>query len=203
MSKDQNELDIFEEQINEMVKEYMMKVLTSTPFLPDNLAEMQILLYARPARIQFAAIIWQDKFKQNEKHLLNEQSFYDLYKMIFTFLLHSGNNPAEYEDVKLITKATFNYYKYDKHSLNYYIYQEFSKRQGSFSMWLEFDFWKFWVENDITNEYYDAKKENIEEFYFKIILLCSTTMLDLNVDFKFIISNLLQKIAITYIKNVY
>jgi hypothetical protein len=201
ITKNQKELEMFQEQISEMIKDHMGLILTSTPLIMENKNEMQTLFYSKFARLKFAEILYQEKFKRNERHFLNEESFNDLYQMIFTALLHCQSFATQYEEVRLITKSSFFYYKQDKHMHNYFIFQEIAKKQGAFSTWMDEDFWRFYVDMEIVE--FENKFDNVDDFYFAVILSVASSMNDLKIEKKFIVPCLIDKIAKNYfIENV-
>lgn len=89
----------------------MKMILTSEAFKPSQVTSLQSLLGNRGARGYFAQCLFQEKFKQQKYQILSENSFSDLSRMIFIALLAAGDNPEQYEDIRLITKSMFFYYK--------------------------------------------------------------------------------------------
>jgi len=63
------------------------------------------------AKKYFTKILFQSKFSENKTHLLSEKGFSDLYSLI-VFILLECNEESNKEDVRLITKSLFFYYKY-------------------------------------------------------------------------------------------
>lgn len=116
-------------------------------------------------------------------------------------MLHTQNIATQFEEVRLITKSTFYYYKYDKHQQYYFIYQEISKRQGSFAVWLQVDFWKFWLDTEISNRNIQ-NFHTMDDFYFNTLLSLASTMTDLNIDRKFVERCVVEKISTDFL-NVY
>jgi hypothetical protein len=60
---DTGELELYRENIFEQIKEDMTNILTSSPLKPNYESEIKILFSFRPARIEFAQMVFQDKFK--------------------------------------------------------------------------------------------------------------------------------------------
>jgi hypothetical protein len=61
----------------------------------------------------FAKLLYQSKFKEYKDHCLTEESYLNLEKIIFKALLESKEDTLEtYDNVYLLTKSCFHYYKY-------------------------------------------------------------------------------------------
>ncbi len=58
------DLEVFQEQIIELIGEFLSHILTSTPIKGEFNSEMNILFSWRPARVEFANMIFQEKFKK-------------------------------------------------------------------------------------------------------------------------------------------
>jgi hypothetical protein len=86
-------------------------ILTSTPLGNERLLKVESLLSSLNVRSFFAKCVYQDKFDDNKYQILNDKGFDDLNYMIFHALLLSNNSPNQYEDIRLITKSCFFYYK--------------------------------------------------------------------------------------------
>lgn len=161
---------------------------------------MKTLFTWRQARIEFANMIYQEKFKKNDNHCLSEDSFNQLYKVMFTAILMSQKNQTDYEYVRLITKSTFHYYKYDEKTKSiYYIFQEITRRKGTFEIWRCENFWLDWFENEIE-ETHNSFTE-IEDFYFNNLLALSSKMNELKIDKDYIVICIIDNIAKKYIQD--
>jgi hypothetical protein len=55
---------VFQEQIVEIINDFLSLILTSTPIKGEYNNEMKILFSWRPARVEFAQMIYQEKFKK-------------------------------------------------------------------------------------------------------------------------------------------
>lgn len=100
-----------EEENMAKTNEYLRMILTSEPLTLTNKSNIQNLFSSKTVRNYFCTILYQDKFDENKLQVLNDQGFEDLFQMIFTLLLQSENNKSNFEDVRLVTKSTFFYYK--------------------------------------------------------------------------------------------
>ncbi len=69
-------------------------------------------------------------------------------------------------------------------------------KKGGFSVWLDFQFWQSWFENDICK--IPGKVSKIEDFYFSKLIALSVKMQKLNLDLKTIIY-CIEKIGGIYI----
>jgi hypothetical protein len=47
-----------------MIKDHMSLILTSTPIITENKIEMQTIFLSKNARVKFANILFQEKFKK-------------------------------------------------------------------------------------------------------------------------------------------
>lgn len=88
----------------------MGKLLTSTALGKENVKDLSHILKYKYARNKFVKILYQDKFTSNLKHCLDEKTFQELYEIIMNSLLYAQND-SNYEDIRLITKSLFCYYK--------------------------------------------------------------------------------------------
>lgn len=68
------------------------------------------------AKKYFTNILFQSKFLEYKNHLLSDKSFSDLYSLI-VFILLECNEESNKEDVILITKSLFFYYKYIQNNI--------------------------------------------------------------------------------------
>jgi hypothetical protein len=94
------------------INECLKMVLTSEPFKPMQINSLQSCLNSKQARAYFAKTLFQNKFKDNKHQVLSENSFNDLFKMVFTALLLCDDTQMQYADTILITKCCFYYYRY-------------------------------------------------------------------------------------------
>jgi hypothetical protein len=94
-----------------IIEEYVIMILTCKPLTSTNRNYAHTLLSSKNVRKHFAKLLFQEKFSENKLQVLSEQSFEDLFHLIFTSLLLAENNSENYPDVKSITKSTFFYYK--------------------------------------------------------------------------------------------
>jgi hypothetical protein len=89
-------------------------ILTSEPLLLIQKNNMQSLFNSSFGRSHFSKILFQPKFKEYKLHCLANESFNDLFHMIFNALLYlqsSEENVTNFENARLLTKSTFYYYK--------------------------------------------------------------------------------------------
>jgi hypothetical protein len=90
----------------------MKMILTSTPLGNDRLTKVESLLGSLTVRSFFAKCVYQEKFDDSKPQILNDKGFDDLNYMVFHALLVSNNSESQYEDIRLMTKSGFFYYKY-------------------------------------------------------------------------------------------
>lgn len=86
-------------------------ILTSVELDNEKLSRIEVLLSSVTVRNYFASILYQDKFNLNKFQVLNEKGFDDLNYIIFHCLLLCNNDVSQYNDIMLITKSSFYYYK--------------------------------------------------------------------------------------------
>jgi hypothetical protein len=96
-----------------MINEYLRMVLTSEPLLPIQKSNMHSLFTTNFGRSYFCKILFQSKFKEHKSHCLADESFNDLYHMIFGVIVSMQNedNLSNIENAKLLTKSSFFYYR--------------------------------------------------------------------------------------------
>ncbi len=127
--------------------------------------------------------------------------------ILFNCLLCSQIDNNDYEDVRLITKSTFHYYKHEQDknkTRNLYLYKELIKGKGVFNIWKEKDFWVFYVESDLC-EYYPILKENFfnsDAYNFHIICQVAKEMTELKIEASLVHSLLVENIGKKYITKV-
>ena len=94
------------------MNDYLRSILTSEPLVQIQKNNLQNLFTTNYGRQHFSNIIFQNKFKEFKYHCLAKESFNDLFEMIFTAILQSSeSNINNFENVRLLTKASFFYYK--------------------------------------------------------------------------------------------
>ena len=60
---DHEDLEYYRENIIEQIREFLTAILTSSPLKSNYNSEIKILFTFRPARSEFAIMIYQEKFK--------------------------------------------------------------------------------------------------------------------------------------------
>jgi hypothetical protein len=60
---DSNELEDYRENILEQIREFLTAILTSSPLNSNYNSELKIFFTFRPAKTEFAQMIYQEKFK--------------------------------------------------------------------------------------------------------------------------------------------
>jgi hypothetical protein len=199
-------LEIYQEQIGDIIKDEMGKLLTSNALGKENVRDLSYICKYKYARSKLAKILFQEKFKENIKHCLDDKSFQELYEIITNALVCSQSD-SQFEDIRLMTKASFYYYKNletKNHTVGYhYIYQEISKK-NPYNFWKQADFWKFYLDAEIdeNTSTLGVRVENVDDYYFGMFMLVARVMIDLNIDFKIICEILCESIVRSYIKNV-
>jgi hypothetical protein len=84
-------------------------VLTSEVLSQDKRSHIENLLKSQATRSHIASNIYQDKFDEGKHQILTEKSFDDLYFIIFNTFVQCNNNPAHFDDIRLLTKSSFHY----------------------------------------------------------------------------------------------
>jgi hypothetical protein len=195
----------YTEKIEEIINDYFSAIFTSN-FKHETL-DVALLVNSRYARSKLAKTLYQEKFKTNTTHLLDDKSFQSLKSIIFYCLLLSQIEKNDYEDVRLITKSTFYYYKLQQEkniSLNWFLYNEMIKGKGVFNIWKERDFWVFYLESDLC-EYYPILKENFfnsDAYNFHIICQVAKEMYQLKLEASFVYELIVEDICKKYITKV-
>jgi len=201
----QTDADAFQIQINDMIKDYMELLLTSES-THDSFDDISSLFHSRYARSKFAKILYQDKFKENNPHCLNKISFDELFKIICNALQLCEREISQFEDIRLITKSTLYYYRLSDSNTgsNCFLNEEFSKKKRSFLVWKHLDFWRFYVDSELTEigSYFSSDFETVEDFYFTTILNVVLFMYSLNLDFYFIKNSFVENVVKNYLNPV-
>jgi hypothetical protein len=153
---------------------------------------MQKALNTRIGRSHFAKILFQSKFKNMKNQILTESSFNNLYKLILIALIQSEDDISHYNEIKLITKSCFSYYKMEKKE-EYYIYQEIAKKLNNYKIWLNEEFWMFWFEKE-TNEIQNSFSKE-DDFYFNILIALASNMSSLNISLNYIMKIITNDMA--------
>jgi hypothetical protein len=79
-----------------------------------NIDQKKILdsIFRKPyGREMFSKGVYQSKFNQFQEHQLSKESFDDLFSLLFQAMLSEGEDLSCYNQVRLLTKATFYYFK--------------------------------------------------------------------------------------------
>ena len=141
---------------------------------------------------------------QGEKHELHDKSFNELSQIVFYALLNCQNNQNQFEEIRLITKSAFFYYKLSNEKVHF-VYQEICKNEVSFSVWKDMEFWKYWVENELEEEAQNANRDYIpeEELYYSTLLNVSKSMVDLKIEKNFVVYCVVGKISKIYLQKVF
>jgi hypothetical protein len=200
-----NNIEVFQEQINEIIKDYTNNLLTSTA--KDKVTDIAILLNSRPARSKLVSLLFQEKFKDNHKHLLDDSSFNDLKHLAFSSLLAFQTQATDYEDAHLMTKSLFFYYRHEiiqHENNNYLLYKEIVKSKGSFQIWLDKDFWLYFIEAEIEENSFKIGQHfnNTDAYNFNVICKVAAIMIELKIDFEFIKKSIFETLARRFITKV-
>jgi len=166
------------------INETLRMIFTSEILNSHNLNNMQKALNTRIGRSHFANILFQSKFKNMKNQILTENSFNNLYKLILIALIQSDDEINQYNDIRLITKSCFSYFKIEKKE-EYYIYQEIAKKLINHKIWLNEEFWMFWFEKETNEILNNFSKE--DDFYFNILVSLANHMSSLNISLNHIL----------------
>jgi hypothetical protein len=99
------------EEIKCIITETLRMIFSSEKL---NLDQKKILdsIFRKPfGREQFSKGVYQSKFNQFQEHQLSKESFDDLYSILFQAMLSEGEDLTSFDHVRLLTKATFYYFK--------------------------------------------------------------------------------------------
>lgn len=174
------------------INEALRMILTSENLNTHHFNNIQKALNTRLGRSHFAHILFQDKFQEMKNQILTDNSFNNLFKLILISLIQSEDDLSQYDDIRLITKSTFFYFKtVKKHE--YYIYQEIVKKQSNFKIWLNQDFWNRWFDLDLEEIENNFTKE--DDFYFNILIGIANHMTRLAIPLNYIIKIIVNNIA--------
>ena len=166
------------------INETLRMIFTSENLNTHNLNNMQKALNTRIGKSHFANILFQSKFKNMKNQILTESSFNNMYKLILIALIQSDDDINQYNDIRLITKSCFSYYKMERKE-EYYIFQEIAKKLNNYKIWLNEEFWMFWFERE-TNEIQNSFLKE-DDFYFNILISLASNMSSLNISLNYIL----------------
>lgn len=167
-------------------------IFTSENLNSHNLNNIQKALNTKIGRSHFAHILYQSKFKDMKSQILTQCSFNNLYKLILIALIQSDDDASQYNNVRLITKSCFSYYKNEKKN-DYYIYQEIGKKLNNYKIWLNKEFWMFWFEKETNELQNNFSKE--DDFYFNILISLASNMSSLNISLYYILKIITKDMA--------
>ena len=85
------------------------------------------------------------------------------------------------------------YFRSSSGKANTFLFNEIIKRSGKFPAWQNYNFWIRWFELDVKDQ--GATLSNLNDVYFNTLLSMSKSMYDLKIDFKFILSCIIDTIA--------
>ena len=177
------------------INETMRLILTSENLANLNLTQMQKALNTRIGRSLFSSVLFQSKFSEFKIQILTENSFNDLFKLIYLSLSQSEDDASQFNDIRLITKSCFFYYKKEKKK-EVFIFMEISKKQNSFKIWLNKKFWLNWFELDRDEEKNVFSKE--DDLNFNILISLADKMNSLGMSLA-----LIEEIIVDYLaKNI-
>lgn len=125
------------------------------------------------------------------------KNFNDLTKLLFTFLIFGDDSPNEYKEIRIITKATFYYYKKNDKAQVFYIFEELIKK--SINIWNSDNFWSFWFQKEVDEEKDNNVFPNIEDFYFTILLRLGSYMSQLGLKAQRVSQIIVQNLAPRYL----
>jgi len=184
-----------------------MELILTSVSTHEGFNEISCLFHSRYARSKFATILFQEKFKANNPHCVSEISFNELFKILCNALLLCEREISQFEDIRLITKSTLFYYKTSDKSLTgstYYLYEEIAKKKKSFLVWKHLEFWKFYVDSELTEteNNYCSEFDSLEDFYFTTILKVVLFMNNLGLDVGFIKNSFLPDVVTNYLNPV-
>jgi len=176
------------------LNETFRMILTSESLNSQHLNNMQKALNTRVGRSHFANVLFQAKFKNMKNQILTESSFNNLYKLILISLIQADDDFSQYNDIRLITKSCFFYYKIEKKE-EYVIFQELAKKLNNYKVWLNEDFWKFWFDREINENKNEFEKE--DDFYFNILISLASNMNSLNLPLNLILKIITKDLAMS------
>ena len=99
------------EKYKEKISDILRLIFSSEIIEPEDKKSFIELFAKRSIRGHFAQIVFQEKFKSEKTHVISSNVYDDFFQMIFTVLVNCENDIKEFEITRLITKASFYYYK--------------------------------------------------------------------------------------------
>lgn len=156
------------ELVEEFISDTMKNILTSKPISQKSKSSLDSFFKLKDSKKVFAAFLYQNKFEEDQNICLSNHSFLELTEIVFFILLQSADekyfNDFFYHSIMLVTKSCFHYYTESKHkSQLIYMYQQLTKKQGSFKVWVDSLFWEYWLLFLLNQE---NKFESDSEFVF-------------------------------------
>ena len=177
------------------INETMRIILTSENLSNLNLNQMQKALNTRIGRSLFSQVLYQSKFNELKIQILAENSFNDLFKLIYLSLTQCEDDLTQFNDIRLIMKSCFFYYKSEK-GKEIFISMEISKKQNNFKIWSNKNFWLNWFEVDRIEEKNIFEKE--DDLNFNILISLGDKMNSLGMSLV-----LIEDIIVNYLaKNI-
>jgi hypothetical protein len=158
------------------------------------------ILALRQGRNYLSGLLLNNLNKESKYHNLFHlplKNFNDLTKLLYTFLVFGDDSPSEYKEIRIITKATFYYYKKNEKGQVFYIYEELLKK--SINIWNSENFWSFWFQKEIDEEKDNNVFPNIEDFYFTILLRLGSYMSQLGLKAQRVSQIIIQNLAPSYL----
>jgi hypothetical protein len=179
------------------INETMRIILTSENLSNLCFNQMQKALNTRIGRSLFSQVLYQSKFNELKIQILTENSFNDLFKLIYLSLTQCEyeDDSSQFNDIRLIMKSCFFYYKSEK-GKEIFISMEIYKKQNNFKIWNNKKFWLNWFEIERMEEKNIFEKE--DDLNFNILISLADRMNSLGISLV-----LIEDIIVNYLaKNI-
>lgn len=170
------------EIVEEFISETMKSILTSKPISQKNKSSLDSFFKLKDSKRVFAAFLYQSKFEEEENICLANQSFLELTEIVFFILLQSADekyfNDFFYHSIMLVTKSCFHYYTEKGKNQVIFMYQQLTKKQGSFKVWTDSLFWEYWLLFLLNQE---NRFESDSDFVFNKFIILMNYMFKLKI----------------------
>ena len=147
LKKNPKEILKYQEQINELLRDYMGYILGNESKINIPLNKFSYIFSQKFVKKEFSIILFQEKFNSNIEHELINESFTDLFKVIFYCLINSKDDKNEYEIIRLITKSLF-FYFCEVDSKKIYLSEEFQNKGIVFNYYTNVKFWEYFYNEE-------------------------------------------------------
>ena len=167
LKKNPNEIIKYQEQIIELLRDYMGSILGNESKINIPLNKFSYLFSQIFVKKEFANILFQDKFNSNIEHELISASFTDLFKVIFYCLINIKDDKSEFEIIRLITKSLF-FYFCEINSKKFYLYEELQNKGILFDYYTNLNFWEYFFNEEEIERPLISHQLQIKDYMIKL-----------------------------------